>query len=233
MWFTNPYRYLILLVVATLLATASNLFAQQYRIIPNDSIITNAPFNDVTHFNISQTNLSGSKLVFSWKQIYTSIPTGWAANLCDNGHCYTDFPLSGTMDTVYSGDYGLMSVSIDPGQIIGTAVIRYELWETASPDVKDTLTWIITASSSTGIEETTLSKAFFIYPTPAKEVVNIHALTDIKFIITDLSGKQIRTGMLKAGISTLPVNDIPEGNYLISISSNQGAYRTQKMIIQH
>lgn len=233
MWHINQYCYKMLFVVAGLLATTSSLLSQQYSIIPSDTISSNAPFNDVTHFNITQTNLSDSKLVFSWKQIYLSVPTGWIANLCDNGHCYTDFPLNGTMDTVYKGDYGLMSVGIDPGLMNGTATIRYALWEANSAGKIDTLTWIITASSSTAIIETQLNKSLFIYPNPAKDLINIQVLNDANFMLTDLSGKLFHSGMLKAGTNNIPLNRIPEGSYLISICSKEGEYFIQKLTIQY
>jgi hypothetical protein len=233
MWYINRHLYLGSLAVVVLLASAGELFAQQYQVVPNDSIVSNTPFNDLTHFNITQTNLSGNKLVFSWRQISLSVPAGWTANLCDNGNCYTDFPVSGTMDTVYKGDYGLMSVGVDPGQISGKAVIRYELWEAGSPGQKDTLTWIITAGSSTGLKETTSDLPLFIYPNPVvHELVNIRALADMDFSLNDLSGKQIQAGTLKKGLNAIPVKNLPKGNYFINVRSKEGQFFTQTLIIQ-
>lgn len=222
------------LVVIGLLATTGELLAQQYEVFPNDSIVADAPFDDITHFSITQTNLAGSKLLFSWRQISMSVPAGWTASLCDNGYCYTDFPLSGTMDTVYKGDYGLMSVRIDPKKISGRAVIRYELWEAGSPERKDTLTWIITAGGSTGIEEARSNQPFIIYPNPvANEVINIHALTDVHFILSDLTGKQVHNGALHKGANLIPAGNLSKGSYTITVYSKEGKYYTQKLIIKY
>jgi len=126
-----------------------------------------------------------------------------------------------------------MSVGIDPGQITGTALIRYALWENSSPNLRDTLTWIITASGSTGVKETLLDEAFFIYPNPAKDIIRIHVLNNVDFMLTDLSGKKICAGKLKVGENSIPANNIPEGNYFISIWSKEGEFFTKKMTIQH
>jgi len=223
-----------LLAVAGILATAGNLFAQQYTIAPNDSIVANAPFDDLTHFNITQPNVSGQKLVLSWQQVYLSIPQGWTANLCDNGHCYTDFPLSGTMDTVYSDGYGLMSAGIDPGQTSGTAMIRYALWEAATPEHKDTLTWIITSGNTTGTAEASMSPVVSLYPNPSQNNIYITTRSALDFTLTDLTGKQILSGTLKAGFNTIDTRQIPGGNYFISaFANNTTKIFTQSLIIQH
>lgn len=232
MLFINSY-YRILLAVAGMLATAGNLFAQQYTIAPNDSIVAYAPFNDITHFTITQPNTSGHKLLLSWQQVFLSIPGGWTANLCDNGHCYSDFPLSGTMDTIYNGDYGLMSAGIDPGSINGTAIIRYALWEAAAPEHKDTLTWIITAVNTTGTNETQAFPVLSLYPNPAPNSIYITTRSALDFTITDVTGKQVLSGTLKAGVNSIDTRQIPEGNYFISaFTPDKEKIVTQQLIIQ-
>lgn len=227
MLFINTH-YAKALAVAGLLATASPLFAQQYSLVPNDSIVDNAPFSDLTHYNITQTNHSGNKLVFSWKQIELSLPAGWTANLCDNGHCYTDFPQSGTMDTVYSGDFGLMSAGIDPGETTGTAIIRYALWEHHSPNHIDTLTWIITASNSTGlIEASSLKERIHLYPNPADGFVQLTVHTLYTFNITTITGQQMFEGTLQKGTNTINLQSLPAGNYTLTLYNN-----TQKITRQ-
>ena len=141
------------LVAAISLVAADTLYAQNYNITPNDSVVAVAPFNDFNHFTIQENNLTTNALIFSWQQVLLSVPAGWTANLCDAGHCYTGFPVTGTMDTVFNGDFGLMSIGVDPGTILGTAFIQYVVWEESTPLQKDTLTWIITANGSTGIND--------------------------------------------------------------------------------
>lgn len=219
------------LAVALCVVAACPLWAQQYTIVPNDSIVSVAPFNDVTHFNITQTNVSGNKLVFSWQQLEQSVPVGWIVNLCDNGFCYTTLPLNGTMDTVYNGDVGLMSIGIDPGEINGTAIIRYALWEHHTPDKVDTLTWMITAGT-TGITELSTLPSLNIYPNPASDFITVSVHAPLLLTITDMSGKQVFSKTLHAGLFKLPVSSLPNGQYIITANDNKQLL-THPFTIQH
>jgi hypothetical protein len=55
----------------------------------------------------------------------------------------------------------------------GTATVRYAVWDIANPEIKDTLTYILTISATLGISETENKNGFNIFPNPAKETINI------------------------------------------------------------
>ncbi len=231
---TQVFRYK-LFAVAILLASANNLFGQAYSIEPNDTIVANASINKLSHFSITQQSLITGKLVFSWEQIYLSVPIGWMANLCDNGHCYIDFPANGRMDTVYNSDYGLLSVAIDPGIIKGSAVIRYVVWEHNTPLQKDTLTWIINANGPTGTSDIINNQSFLVYPNPAEKIIQIVApgKDGCAFNINDLDGKEMLCGELTEGTNSILTEHLPTGTYILSISLKCKVTKIQKLLIQH
>ena len=221
---------------AVAFATAATFACgQSYSLYPADSIVANAPFDDLTHFNILQNNLTEDSLTLSWQQISLDIPIGWTGYLCDNGQCYIDFPNSGTMNTVYSGEYGLMAVGINPLQIEGTAFIQYTVWDQNFPAQVDTLTWVIDASgvSKLYISETDFS--FNIFPNIAYK--NITISTNLKdgfqYMIFDLNGKLVVKGNSFSNIEILPVENFANGNYTISIFNKIKVFTTKKFIIQH
>ena len=226
----------IIVGCAVALATApAFVFGQNYDLTPNDTLIVNAPFNDLNHFTIQQNNLTSGSLVFSWQQILLDIPIGWEANLCDNGNCYPGFPLSGTMDTIFVGAYGLMSIGVDPDTISGTAIIQYAVWEESTPTEADTLTWIITANRTTGILETKIKNEFSIFPNAANNYINI--LTNLQkgfqYLIYDGSGKQVKQGNSNSYSLSVPLHSFANGNYTISIIDLNKNIFTKQFIIQH
>ena len=204
-------------------AVTTFVCGQSYIISPNDTLIDTAPFSNLTHFNIQQINLTSSPLVFSWQQIGLSIPAGWDANLCDNGNCYAGFPISGTMDTVFSGDYGLMSVGINPYTISGTAIIQYTVWEENTPQQIDTLTWIISAEATSGIKNNTsgIPKIWF-----DQNKIHIQNISDqfLTLQLVDLSGNLVYT----TNISNRNQIDLPAiqaSIYIVQLSGNQDLYK--------
>ncbi len=211
------------------------VYGQNYKITPNDTITATAPFSALNHFTIQQNNLIKGTLVFSWQQILLDIPKGWTANLCDNGHCYPAFPTGGTMDTVFKGDYGLMSIGIFPDTISGTAVVRYAVWESNTPKHLDTLTWIISANETTGTFKTKKNNDFSIYPNVANNNINIftNLSAGFQFLICDANGKQIEKGNSTSNEIFISTANFSNGNYTISIIDLNHNIYTKQLIIQH
>lgn len=214
-------------------AATTFAFAQGYNIAPNDTITAEVPYYKLSHFNILQNNNSNAPLIFSWRQLALSIPIGWTSNLCDNGHCYTDFPQSGTMDTVFKDAYGLMSVAIDPGMIKGSAFIQYVLWETNSPQKKDTLTWIISALGSTGVKENVNPPEAVVFTDRLSQTIQIktHLHNGFNYTIYDLSGKQIYRGIAMNESTTVSTAGFTCGYYNLVIVDPKNKVSVIKILI--
>jgi hypothetical protein len=223
-----------LLATALLIAVTNILNAQNYALAPNDTIVGTVPFNDIYHFNIEQTNLTAGKLVFSWQRITVEIPAGWESNLCDNGNCYAGFPLNGTMDTVFNGDYGLMSVAVNPFEIAGIGFIQYKIWEASTPGQQDTLTWIITASGETVIHET-LNTSIHLYPNPANNSILLatEINTGYEFTISNIYGQEIYSGYAASASEQIETNKLPNGNYILIIRRESQILNSIQFLINH
>lgn len=79
------------------------------------------------------------------------------------------------------------------------------------------------------IKET--EQSFIIYPNPAQQTLNIQVLPEQlnqRYFIYDVHGKIIHTAIISAPITSLPINNISDGVYLISI----GGARAQRIVIQ-
>jgi hypothetical protein len=227
--------YIEVVLAAVLTAATPFLYGQSYTITPNDTIEAIAPLNDLKHYNILQLNNTGEKLVLSWQQLKLSIPKGWLANLCDNGHCYNDFPLSGTMDTVIGSDYGLMSVGIDPGTIPGNGIIQYMVWDINFPLKKDTLTWIITANKTSNLRVLEDDISFNVFPNPANTSLEITSdLSSVyKVIISDVLGKEIYSIISYKNSILVCTENFPNGLYNVSTWNKNKVIDSKKIAIQH
>ena len=224
-----------LFVIAFFLVVTNSLIAQNYSITPNDTVIVTVPFNDLYHFNIQQNNLTAGYLIFSWEKIQVTYTEGWEANLCDNGNCYIGFPDSGTMDTVFNGDYGLMSIGINALEIPGTATVQYVVWEENTPFQMDTLTWFVSTESPSNLENATSELFVLIYSNGSDKSINIETtlIDGFDFVISDMLGRKIESGKSTSPNLQVDTNGLKNGIYLVSISQNMHTIKTSRVIISN
>ncbi len=223
-------------ILAVAFVTASTfVFGQTYTLNPGDSLVDVMPFNNLYHFTIQQPNISGQAIVLSWEQISVSVPVGWTASLCDNGNCFTNFPLSGTMDTVSATDYGLLAVAIDPSNIAGTATIRYAVWDVNTPFQKDTLTWIISANGSLSIGDLQMNNSFSVFPTVVNSdfTITSNSLSSFSYSLSDQSGKIVLIGKSEYDFVKISVSELAVGFYFVTLQDEFKNRYVQKIIIGH
>ncbi|MGB4931867.1 MAG: hypothetical protein WBP43_17945 [Chitinophagales bacterium] len=223
-----------LLVTAVMIAVTNLLSGQNYSISPADTIIGTVPYNDIYHFNIIQNNLTTDALIFSYEKVDAIYPIGWTANLCDNGTCYDGFPDSGTMDTVFNGDVGLMSVGINPGYISGTSLFRYIIWEESTPEILDTLTWIISTDGVSSVANALSASIDFIFNAQQKNVIITSNLNDgFEYFISDLSGRILINGKSFQPNVSIDVASFITGIYLVYILNNNSFSKGSQLLISN
>lgn len=127
-------------------------YGQGYYHSPNDTLISFTTIGENVTMNITQIHTSNDTLQFTWNKLSVDIPLQWDASICDNSNCYTELMENGTTLPVLPGDDGLMLVHCSPLEIAGTGVIRYTIFEMQTPEIIDTLTWIIHAETA-GIKD--------------------------------------------------------------------------------
>lgn len=225
----------IVLSVAAILAATDISFAQSFSNTPNDTINIVGMMEDLETLSIEQLNISPNTITLKWKKVSESVPLLWEASVCDNQICNTTLVDSGMMNPVNPSDYGLLLLHITAHVNFGTAIIRYAVWDIANPTVKDTLTYILTVSATSGISEAHSKYAFNIYPNPAKENINIISKlqTGFQYIITDISGKEMNKGSSKTNTISLSTENLPNGLYSVSIIAENNTINTKKILIQN
>ena len=226
------WRRLVLSVA--LIFTATNVsFSQSYSIVPDDTINMVGIMEDLATLSIEQLNTSPNTIQLSWAKVSESIPVAWETNVCDNFVCYTSLVNSGSMNPVAPNYYGLLLIHVTPHVNYGTAIIRYTVWDIASPALKDTLTYILTVNAPTGISEAVNKNIFNIFPNPARENISIISMlqTGFEFLITDVSGKKVNKGISETNFISVNTANLSQGLYTISILSENKIIHTKQFLI--
>ena len=190
---------------------------------------------DLETLTIQQQNNSTDTIHLKWKKISESVPALWEASVCDNQACYTSLVDSGSMKLILPGDYGIVLLHITPHLNYGTAVIRYEVWDISTPLLRDTLTYILTVTATSGISEAEHKNAFSIFPNPVKEnfSINTNMQNGFQFLITDVSGREIEKGISKASFVFVSAAHLPNGFYTVSVFIQNQIINKKQFLIQH
>jgi hypothetical protein len=214
--------------------TTNFSFAQTYSLSPNDTVYKIGIMEDLETLNIEQTNISPNTITLKWKKLSASVPPLWDASICDNSICNTTLVDSGKMNPVIPTTYGLLLVHITPHTNLGTAIIKYAVWDSANASLKDTLTYILTVNTFLGFAETENKNTFSIYPNPANENININ-FTDYKTHSISISNAVGEIIYKKENSSncTLPIQNWSNGVYTVSILTNKKIIHSKKIIVQH
>lgn len=225
-------NYLVLSVATFFLATDIS-FAQTYAIVPNDTVEVIGVMNDLETLTISQNNLSTDSLFLKWEKVSESVPANWEAAICDNSFCNATLVDSGMMDPVIPNDYGFLLLHITAHVNGGTAIIRYAVWDITNPSLRDTLTFIMTVNSASGLHSNEEANSFQISPNPAKG--SLFVVTNLAkgffFLITDLTGKEILKGITNEKAIILSTKNIRNGVYNFSIYEKNKMLNTKKFIV--
>lgn len=114
---------------------------------------------DTQSLVIEQKNVSSDTIELHWELAFERVPAKWEASVCDNSFCYTSLVAGGAMTPVAPGEAGKLLIRLTPHVTAGTATIRYTVWDSETPDVKDTLTYILTASGISDVGDSGLNTA--------------------------------------------------------------------------
>ncbi|HTN47742.1 MAG TPA: T9SS type A sorting domain-containing protein [Flavipsychrobacter sp.] len=85
----------------------------------------------------------------------------------------------------------------------------------------------------TSVPEFNADTYFTLYPQPASNIVNIQLRQNAattKGVVCDLQGKVVKSFSFNNSTTSIPVGDLPSGNYLLRISNNE-AYYSKPLIV--
>lgn len=89
---------------------------------------------------------------------------------------------------------------------------------------------IITPPPITTAIHHNLNHSLNIYPNPAKETVFIESGVELSIRLIDLSGKQLISTMIKTGMNTLSIKDLPIGHYVLEFENKASDRSSFKLI---
>jgi hypothetical protein len=208
-----------------LIACSVMLAQVNYTISPNKSINLNVVLNQTTASKIYQVNTSNTKVLLKWERILVNLPASWVHTTCDYGSCYGGTPAGPiTMDSIPVGGQGLLGLDIDPGNVLGTGMIKVLVYQNGYRSSGDTLTWNIT-SSAVGINELTDESGIKVYPNPASDVLNINFTNGVSIssaYVIDPLGRKVKQIAFSGINNSVNVSDLNAGYYNLIVETKSG-----------
>lgn len=204
------------MTVGMFISIVSKVFAQSYYHSPNDTLSVITTVDNSVTLNITQIHTKNDTIIFRWKKLSVDMPVEWNATICDNNTCYPSLMDSATMIPAIPNENGLMLVHCLPNIVAGKAIIRYTIFASNTPEIVDTLTWIIEAKSTANTKESASPK--FVV-TGNKLVIGELSNVYQDIIMTDLRG----TVCLKEKINhrvEIQLPDVPNAMYLLEIQNS-------------
>lgn len=145
----------------------------------------------------------------------------WIVNTDMNGNILWEKSYGGSSD-----DYAYtICKTNDNGYVISTTSSSSD-HDVITTSIYDYNAWIfkLTPSSVTGIQESTLSNSFSIYPNPTNDIIHINTSTSLineSYAIINTLGQTVLNGKLENEHSTIDVQTLQSGIYFLQIGSKQ------------
>ena len=214
----------LFITLSLLIAITTNSKAQvSYMVSPAKTVSVTATYNQTTVSDIYQVNTAASKIVLKWERVLVNLPVGWTPSICDFGTCYGTVPAMSTMDSIPVGGQGLLGLNIDPGTIAGSGVVKVYVYQNGYYSNGDTITWNIT-SAPVSLEELSFNDGITVYPTLAKDLLNINFKTasheNIKAYVIDALGQKIVDVYLTEQTNQVDISQLSSGFYNLMLESD-------------
>jgi len=214
-------------------------FAQEahtYTLDPSATFVASTDLlEDVSKFYIHLKNITGNDINISWRKISVDLPAEWDYSLCDLGTCYAGIPAGDhTMFAVEKDSSGFLAPNIYPSGVTGSGKIVMYVWDKDNPQVNDTLTWFITATSEAGVQvQTQGAKELQLFPNPVTGRVNIvfGAVSTGTLSFIDVKGiSQLQFGVNGTKTFDADLSQLPAGNYVALFIGRDGSVLHGKLI---
>ncbi|MBS1683989.1 MAG: T9SS type A sorting domain-containing protein [Bacteroidetes bacterium] len=219
-------------LLGLMLALTNISVAQSYSITPNDTAEISGMKEDLLSLMISQLNTSNDTIRLKWQKVSEVVPANWDATICDNAICYGNLVDSGRMTSTAPGATSFLLLHVTAHVNSGTAIVRYAVWNPVVGTHRDTLTFIVNASATTGISEADRFSDMRMYPNPVTDVLQVTTDREAGFEIrvTDISGKQVRVSKTSSSSLSVSTKDLPAGFYYVTLWDNNTTISTHKII---
>lgn len=205
------YFFLFFLVFCLTVLTAQKPFIST----PSTVLSVPLPANTFTTAKISMVNQTSGTLTLKWLKFSNTIPSTWAADLCDYNTCYSGIPNMGTMSPISGLTQGFMKLNVNPFSYTGTGTATFYVYSGSAPLLGDTLIFNFIASGVTDIENTTqLTQENIILSPNAIHIQNYQNANEIQII--DWQGKVLfQQSCMPYTHEILYTGHLPTGIYIV------------------
>lgn len=236
-----------LLLVATLFVGLTlSSHAQNFTLFahPADSLTEGSP-NDIQMYN-RVTNVSTDSIVLKWRTISESYPdTNWhCTGLCDNVVCYYDTNvvhgyLARKTDVMKPDTFFdfIAHFTVPVSAANGTGTIKVGISDTVTGQT-DTLVFNLIKSPTSISGVTMYDTRVSVYPNPSK-LTNITVATDkslnaSNILVFNIMGQTVLNATVskESQNTSLNINSLSKGSYLIKIIDNKGQIVTTRKFIK-
>jgi|GEM_PF-248654 len=234
-------------LIAVLAIAAFQLNAQNFTystVMHHDDAVSSPMTNT---YDIKWVTPSPEAITYDWVRISNSFPNGWSYSVCDLGGCYIGCPQSGSMTPISLADAqaggataeGMFKLNLTLNATDGNGTLVLYAYDSNDMNRGDTVSFTIdytdTTTAPNVIMEVSGSNLAKAYPNPASSQINFGMVgSDISAIrIYDVLGKQVEyISTTSASTYTVDVSSLHRGMYIVSYEGNNGALRTEKIILK-
>lgn len=229
----KTYLFLATLIFVSVLS--HSLQAQSLVLEPSSKTVTCnvvVDTDNITAFDFYFTNTGDIPITLKWKRVYKDLGAGWDSSICDFGRCYSGIPDSGTMKEMPPNEKGiLMALNLTAYPGAGPGLVKIFVYKAGTPDVGDTLTWIVNAAQ-TGVKQKSASNVI-VYPSPATNSLKCSTGSDEILIraiaLYSIGGKKVLSlGGINMRDYQIDVSSISSGMYIARLETSDGLVTLQK-----
>jgi len=199
----------------------------QYSFSPTTTLIKNQVLNTMTYDSIHIANNSGSALILDWELISLDTNSNCFFDFCAAGNCYIGIPDTGSFPDIAPGQFGWIGMHFFTGNVPITSTAKVRVFEQGGSSKGDTLTFIINAAATNGINNhTAADNSVSVYPNPVSDVLRIHASSGILLnshvSLYCVSGKELINIFIQSDFIDLDISSLAKGVYFLNINTKQG-----------
>lgn len=208
---------------------------KRYTIQPDNILIGTVDLHSQSDFKIYQDNISDDTLILKWQLISKDIKNGWDYSTCGFGICYTGIPDTlCTMNPLPPHETAFLSLLVDAKKISGNGKATYYIYDSQYPELKDTISFIISTDAN-AIHEDALASTWSVYPNPATDIVHItidhRGSPGASIRISNIIGQTVYSASATSGVNEIPVNSLSPGIYFVRYDSGESDFSIKKLEI--
>ncbi len=218
------------LLLFGLFLSVQSLFAQDaaMMISPNPVIeldVEADDFEGIGHANAF--NLTDDTLSVRWTRKVIMMTEEWQSAICDKNQCF--FPSVSSQPFLFlPGESARLDVHVYPNDFEGEALIEVKLVNVNDTTQYTTGVYYFNMSPSSTVDAKL--QAAKVYPNPTSGAFTLSGVEDVARIdVFDMAGRVMRQFQYRTG-DTYDIADLPKGNYMLRLLSNDGQRVAGKLL---